>query len=1173
MNRKKKSLKTLSKLALAVSAIAFSSVDAFAQARINSTVSVTENFVPGELLVKYKDEISTSRSSELMSRYGLEELNSFDHTKNVTSGVARSKGFGTWRHVRVTSRQDLTSLREMLSADPSVEHVEYNYILQANVVPNDPRFDELWGMNNIGQTGGLDDADINAPEAWDIQTGSEDIVIGVIDSGVDYTHPDLAANMWVNENEIPGNGIDDDDNGYIDDVYGYDFANLDGDPMDDNGHGTHVAGTIAAVGDNNIGVSGVSWNSRIMAIKFLDAFGGGTLDGALEAINYATAMGADLTNNSWGGGGFSQALFEAIEAANTAGSLFVAAAGNSGVNNENFPHYPSDYDADNIISVAAIDHNNDKAGFSNYGTVSVDIAAPGVDILSTSLTSTGDIFDPSGYTAISGTSMAAPHVAGAVALLKAEYPELSHLEIKQRLLSSARYLPSLEGLILTEGALDLASAFENDSVSPATVSDVSVTSTGVFSANLSWSATGDDGTEGQASFYDLRYSTSPITEANFDTLPSQSAIAEQAPGATETFEITGLEHSTTYYVALKASDNVANKSALSNVVSLTTQSVTLAYSNPIDDISDWVIEGTEGPDGPLFHLTNHRFDSPDTALYYGVASTQTYDTPGSDNSGSATTPPIDLSILDSAVLRFSHFLETESFAPFDTATIAISDDDGVTWNVIFSDAMSTDTMVTEQVDISAFAGSVVRLRFSFDTIDSILNNFEGWVVDDIEILGSATIPVANLDGPYSVSIGETIEFDASSSSAGTDPVYSWDFGDGNTEETEGPLASHVYTQAGTYTTTLIISNENGASVPATATVLVNATVEEDFESQGEGELAEPFVSTLGNSLTPTSGLFEVVSDGGNNVLATVENDLVHATYAGDAPLDIGGGFEFSGRMRALDADGQIGVTFFNKYPEEYGYYALVSRGGSDLFHLEAQGSLVYGETQSPVSPSSVAYDWVNFRVQVMYNEEQTEIRAKVWHDSTSEPTVWQIDAYDDNVSPIAEGTFGTWSSGEGVKLWDDFQVTSIGDFPVATIVPDVVGLPQADATTLLLEEAGMDIFHVEHVYNNDGIPAGAVVEQVPAAGELAFEGQSAKLIISLGPVFYFEVPNLVGLTQASAETTITESGFVVGEVVEVYSDTVAAGDIVAQDPASGLYLTGESPVNVVVSLGEESDES
>ena len=237
-------------------------------------------------------------------------------------------GVTALRQVRLSHGSSIDEALAAYQSDPRVLYAEPNYRVQMIEVPNDPRYSELWGLNNEGQTGGTPDVDIDAPEAWDVTTGGSTLV-AVIDTGVDYTHPDLAANMWVNPGEIPNDGQDNDGNGFVDDVHGYDFANNDSDPMDDHGHGTHVAGTIGAVGNNGIGVAGINWNVQLMAVKFLDASGNGTTADAVEAINYAAAQGATISNNSWGGyEPFSQAMYDAIAAAGEAGQVFVAGAGN-----------------------------------------------------------------------------------------------------------------------------------------------------------------------------------------------------------------------------------------------------------------------------------------------------------------------------------------------------------------------------------------------------------------------------------------------------------------------------------------------------------------------------------------------------------------------------------------------------------------------------------------------------------------------------------------------------------------------------------------------------------------------------------------------------------------------------------------------------------------------------
>ena len=344
-------------------------------------------------------------------------------------------------------------------ASPEVEYAEPDFILQPSqtVSANDPSYPELYGLNNTGQTGGTAGADIDAPEAWSATTGDAGVVVAVMDTGVDVTHPDLKNNVWANPGETPGNGVDDDKNGYVDDANGWDFYNDDAsvyDAADGDKHGTHVAGTIAAEGNNDLGVVGVNWKARIMPLKFLGPNGGYTSD-AVEALNYALAKGAKVSNNSWGGGGYSQALLDAINKADASGHLFVAAAGNGGSDgvgddNDSTPFYPASYDSPNVVSVAATDSKDSLASFSNYGAASVDLAAPGVGILSTL---PGDTYG--GY---SGTSMATPHVSGVAALLKSKNPSADDAILKDGILKSVDANPNLSGKTATGGRLNAAGA-------------------------------------------------------------------------------------------------------------------------------------------------------------------------------------------------------------------------------------------------------------------------------------------------------------------------------------------------------------------------------------------------------------------------------------------------------------------------------------------------------------------------------------------------------------------------------------------------------------------------------------------------------------------------------------------------------------------------------------------
>jgi len=384
------------------------------------------DYVPNTVLVKFRPGTPGRDKAATRSAVGA----TLDYSYTIVPGL----------ELLVSANQSVPELLQRLDNNPNIEFAEPDYIVTVGATPNDLRLGELWGMHRI-----------DAPTAWDTWTGNAGYTVAVIDTGVDYSHPDLVANMWTNPGEIPGNGYDDDGNGYIDDVYGYDFVSNDADPWDGHGHGTHTAGTVCAKGDNGIGVVGVVWNCRIMALKFLSDQGGGSTANAVKALEYAVDKGVRLSNNSWGGGGYSDSLAQALTAAAQAEHLFVAAAGNSNVDTDSSPHYPSSYGHDNVISVASTQQTNDaKSSFSNYGLNSVDLGAPGSSILST--------LPNNRYASWSGTSMATPHVVGALALMASVNPGWTADELKGALLASVEPLPSLDGKTLTGGLLDVAAA-------------------------------------------------------------------------------------------------------------------------------------------------------------------------------------------------------------------------------------------------------------------------------------------------------------------------------------------------------------------------------------------------------------------------------------------------------------------------------------------------------------------------------------------------------------------------------------------------------------------------------------------------------------------------------------------------------------------------------------------
>src|SRR5436309_198600 len=401
----------------------------------SATAQPTPRHAPDTILVRFKASALPADQALVHALVGAHAYKSF----RIVEGL---------QAVRIPPGMRVKDAIEFYRRRPDVLYAEPNWIVDAQVVPSDPSFSSLWGLNNTGQNGGVPDADIDAPEAWDITTGSSDVVVAVIDTGIDYTHPDLSANMFRNELDCNSNGIDDDGNGLVDDCFGIDTANNDSNPMDDAnpGHGSHVAGTIGAVGNNAVGVVGVNWAIRLMACKFLGSTGSGTTADAIDCLEYVKLMkdrGVNIvaTSNSWGGGGFSQALFDAIEAHLHRGILFITAAGNTnpGSNNDAKPFYPAAYYLPNIIAVAATTRTDALASFSNFGRRTVHLGAPGQEVLSTTPGNT--------YSSLSGTSMATPHVTGVAALLKAQDPARDWRAIKNLILAGGDTIPSMMSTI------------------------------------------------------------------------------------------------------------------------------------------------------------------------------------------------------------------------------------------------------------------------------------------------------------------------------------------------------------------------------------------------------------------------------------------------------------------------------------------------------------------------------------------------------------------------------------------------------------------------------------------------------------------------------------------------------------------------------------------------------
>lgn len=763
-----------------LSALSLAILPVLASAANNIQSSVSKPYYNDSIIVVYKQDASLQekKSARNLVLAKISDLDA-DEVDDAYSNLLN----GRIANFKLDSMSTKDALKK-IQGHPAVLYAEPDYVVSIGGIPDDSRFSELWGMHNTGQTGGVNDADIDAPEAWEISTGTKDVVVGVIDTGVDHSHADLTDNMWVNPGEIAGDGVDNDGNGYVDDIYGINAITGAGDPMDDQGHGTHVAGTIGAKGNNAEGVAGVNHTTAIVGCKFLSAAGTGSSSDAIKCIDYMVGLknsGVNLRvlNNSWGGGGFSQAVYDSITASEQADMLFVAAAGNDAVDNDVNPHYPSSYDHDSVLAVAGTNHTDGMYSASQWGLTSVDIAAPGRNVLST--------VPGNGYATFSGTSMATPHVAGAAALALAVNPELTTAELKELIMTTGDDNAAYQGLTVTGKRLNVKNALDNADPTPG---------------------------------FNLKVTPAVQTIVAGDT-------------ATYTFDVGSIAQ-WDGQVSLSLSGNLDGASLSQTTVAPGTS---FQLSVPTTADTQWGNYSFDvtGTSGDLVKTTSVNLTvNPQGLNDYTYSNDVAADIPDNDAQGITST----INIADDLTVFGSDVYVNISHTWIGDLTVSLTSPAGTTAPLHNRTGGSADN-IDQTFSSSAFNGESTAGDWVLSVADNVADDTGSLNNWSITISGIGEVQPSAPEAGFSYTAdGLAVNFSDQSSDRNNDIVsWNWTFGDDSQSTEQNP--SHTYAETGNYEVTLTVTDSEGFTSTKSMTISVSSTVI-------EAEIVRAYKSRLGN---------------------------------------------------------------------------------------------------------------------------------------------------------------------------------------------------------------------------------------------------------------------------------------------------------------------------------------